>query len=291
MRDRDLPGHPLAERGYPSIGCWPCTRPVGDGRGPPRRPLGRHRQDGVRPPRLSTTLVALAPRYLTAASRPLADSELADSAHARPRSRATRVRPERRRLRAGPAHVSARGGGVARRAPAHRARARASSTSPPAPASSPGSSTPPVRDLVGGRAGRGHAARLRPAMCPGVPDRRGDRRGSSRSPTARSTRSPSPRRSTGSTPSARSPSSRRVLRPGGRLGLVWNARDRSVDLGRPAVVDHGPGREAGAVAASTRSGERLRVRRARRFGDAARGDVPPRAAADAATGASTASGR
>ena len=27
----DLPDHPLAERGYPSIGCWPCTRPVADG--------------------------------------------------------------------------------------------------------------------------------------------------------------------------------------------------------------------------------------------------------------------
>ena len=23
-----LPDHPLADRGYPSIGCWPCTRPV-----------------------------------------------------------------------------------------------------------------------------------------------------------------------------------------------------------------------------------------------------------------------
>jgi phosphoadenosine phosphosulfate reductase len=26
-----LPTHPLAERGYPSIGCWPCTRPVAPG--------------------------------------------------------------------------------------------------------------------------------------------------------------------------------------------------------------------------------------------------------------------
>jgi phosphoadenosine phosphosulfate reductase len=24
----DLPVHPLTERGYPSIGCWPCTTPV-----------------------------------------------------------------------------------------------------------------------------------------------------------------------------------------------------------------------------------------------------------------------
>jgi len=26
-----LPDHPLADRGFPSIGCWPCTRPVRDG--------------------------------------------------------------------------------------------------------------------------------------------------------------------------------------------------------------------------------------------------------------------
>jgi phosphoadenosine phosphosulfate reductase len=28
-----LPRHPLADRGYASIGCAPCTRPVGDGEG------------------------------------------------------------------------------------------------------------------------------------------------------------------------------------------------------------------------------------------------------------------
>ena len=27
----ELPGNPLTERGYPSIGCWPCTRPVAPG--------------------------------------------------------------------------------------------------------------------------------------------------------------------------------------------------------------------------------------------------------------------
>ena len=27
-RDRGLPEHPLKSQGYPSIGCWPCTRPV-----------------------------------------------------------------------------------------------------------------------------------------------------------------------------------------------------------------------------------------------------------------------
>jgi phosphoadenosine phosphosulfate reductase len=29
--EHDLPRHPLADRGYASIGCWPCTRPVGPG--------------------------------------------------------------------------------------------------------------------------------------------------------------------------------------------------------------------------------------------------------------------
>ncbi len=24
----ELPAHPLTDRGYPSIGCWPCTRPA-----------------------------------------------------------------------------------------------------------------------------------------------------------------------------------------------------------------------------------------------------------------------
>jgi phosphoadenosine phosphosulfate reductase len=27
----DLPDNPLTDRGYPSIGCWPCTRPTGPG--------------------------------------------------------------------------------------------------------------------------------------------------------------------------------------------------------------------------------------------------------------------
>ncbi len=27
----ELPKNPLSERGYPSIGCWPCTRPVAPG--------------------------------------------------------------------------------------------------------------------------------------------------------------------------------------------------------------------------------------------------------------------
>jgi phosphoadenosine phosphosulfate reductase len=31
VRDRGLPVHPLADRGYGSIGCWPCSHPVGNG--------------------------------------------------------------------------------------------------------------------------------------------------------------------------------------------------------------------------------------------------------------------
>ncbi len=29
--DHGLPEHPLREKGYASIGCWPCTRPVAEG--------------------------------------------------------------------------------------------------------------------------------------------------------------------------------------------------------------------------------------------------------------------
>ena len=32
--EHDLPANPLAERGYPSIGCWPCTKPVAPGEDP-----------------------------------------------------------------------------------------------------------------------------------------------------------------------------------------------------------------------------------------------------------------
>jgi len=33
-RDHALPEHPLATRGYASVGCWPCTRPVAPGADP-----------------------------------------------------------------------------------------------------------------------------------------------------------------------------------------------------------------------------------------------------------------
>jgi phosphoadenosine phosphosulfate reductase len=30
VEERDVPTHPLFEQGYRSIGCEPCTRPVGE---------------------------------------------------------------------------------------------------------------------------------------------------------------------------------------------------------------------------------------------------------------------
>jgi phosphoadenosine phosphosulfate reductase len=34
IRDHDVPVNPLVAQGYPSIGCWPCTKPVSDGDDP-----------------------------------------------------------------------------------------------------------------------------------------------------------------------------------------------------------------------------------------------------------------
>ena len=34
LRAHDIPTNPLHERGYPSIGCWPCTSPVRPGEDP-----------------------------------------------------------------------------------------------------------------------------------------------------------------------------------------------------------------------------------------------------------------
>ncbi len=30
LKEKDLPRHPLVSQGYPSIGCWPCTKPAAD---------------------------------------------------------------------------------------------------------------------------------------------------------------------------------------------------------------------------------------------------------------------
>ena len=34
LADHDIPHNPLLDQGYPSIGCWPCTKPVADGEDP-----------------------------------------------------------------------------------------------------------------------------------------------------------------------------------------------------------------------------------------------------------------
>ena len=31
IMDNDIPYNPLHDQGYPSVGCWPCTRPIGIG--------------------------------------------------------------------------------------------------------------------------------------------------------------------------------------------------------------------------------------------------------------------
>jgi phosphoadenosine phosphosulfate reductase len=34
IKDHDVPVNPLVDQGYPSIGCWPCTKPVAAGEDP-----------------------------------------------------------------------------------------------------------------------------------------------------------------------------------------------------------------------------------------------------------------
>ena len=46
----DVPVNPLVARGYPSIGCWPCTQAVAEGDDKRAGPLGRLHQDRVRTP-------------------------------------------------------------------------------------------------------------------------------------------------------------------------------------------------------------------------------------------------
>ena len=50
LGENDVPVHGLYAQGYTSIGCAPCTRAIGPGRGRPRRPLvvGVERAEGVR---------------------------------------------------------------------------------------------------------------------------------------------------------------------------------------------------------------------------------------------------
>ena len=83
--------NPLLAQGYPSIGCWPCTRRTVAGRGHPRRALGRTGQDGVRPP----PLTPLARRRVTPTPRSRPASHPEEARRARSRT----CRPRRRRPR------------------------------------------------------------------------------------------------------------------------------------------------------------------------------------------------
>ena len=51
--DPRRPGQPAAAQGYTSVGCEPCTTLPSRPRRSPLGPLGRPRQDGVRPARVS----------------------------------------------------------------------------------------------------------------------------------------------------------------------------------------------------------------------------------------------
>jgi phosphoadenosine phosphosulfate reductase len=46
VREHDIPYNPMHERGFPSIGCWPCTTPVTHGEDPRAgRWRGRHKNE------------------------------------------------------------------------------------------------------------------------------------------------------------------------------------------------------------------------------------------------------
>jgi phosphoadenosine phosphosulfate reductase len=56
--EHDLPPHPLVALGYPSIGCWPCTRPVEEGEDARSgRWAGSEKTEcGIHTPRASSTV-------------------------------------------------------------------------------------------------------------------------------------------------------------------------------------------------------------------------------------------
>ena len=49
--EHDLPAHPLVAQGFPSIGCWPCTKPVEEGEDVRAGRWAGSRQDRMRHPR------------------------------------------------------------------------------------------------------------------------------------------------------------------------------------------------------------------------------------------------
>ena len=137
-------------------------------------------------------------------------------------------------------------------------RAGACATSRRAPASSPGCSCRPAPTCSRSSRSPGCAATFRsavPRRAAARGDRRGDavprrvaRRGARRAGVALVRPRPRGRRDGAA-----------IVRAGGGVGLIWNARDRGVAVGRRGLGDHGPRREARAVARS-RELARSRVR-------------------------------
>ena len=97
-------------------------------------------------------------------------------------------------------------------------------------------------------------ARRSAACCPSVPLLAATAEAMPFARRRRSTRCSSRRRGTGSTTTARPPRCARVVRPGGGVGLVWNARDRSVAVGRRESGRSWTGSRSGRRGATTRTG-------------------------------------
>ncbi len=75
IADNGVLVNPLVYDGYPSIGCAPCTRRVAPWRRPAERPLGRHHQDRVRDPLMTSPCPAI-----------LIVDSVVDATHATPRT-------------------------------------------------------------------------------------------------------------------------------------------------------------------------------------------------------------
>ena len=230
IADHELLAAPARAQGYPSIGCWPCTRPVAEGDDPR---AGRWAGSG----KLECGLHGWTPS--ASPSRRLSVHEVASSGFGAEADAYERARPSY------PPDAVAWMVDALGIAPG-----RTSPTSPRAPASSPGCSRRPARRSSPSNRWPGCARDSRACRRPRPP------------------RSALPFRD-GSLDAitvaqafhwfdgaAALAEFHRVLRPGGRLGADLE-RPRPIGaVGRRGVVDHGPGREAGAVAGPRRVASR-----------------------------------